>query len=108
MKDTFDHRLQVFEKQFEHDQELWFRILSRRTRLLAEWAAQHLGLTGDDVTNYTHRILDLVLKDSEGDQSLITYLKKDFDDHGLDISLHRIEKEAERLLPIATEQIYKE
>ena len=45
---TFDKRKEGFEKQFAHDEELRFKATARRNRLLGLWAAEKLGLSGDD------------------------------------------------------------
>src|ERR1700760_460901 len=49
---TFDKREEGFEKKFAIDEELKFKAEARRNRLLGLWAAERLGLTGDDATAY--------------------------------------------------------
>ena len=46
---TFDERQKSFEKKFALDEELKFRSEQRRNRLLGEWAAGKLGMTGPAV-----------------------------------------------------------
>ena len=41
----FDDRERAFEAQFARDEEMQFRVLARRNRLLGEWAAALMGLT---------------------------------------------------------------
>ena len=41
----FDDRERAFETKFAHDEEMKFRIIARRNRLLGEWAARQMGLT---------------------------------------------------------------
>ena len=36
---TFDKREEGFEKQFAHDEELRFKAMARRNKLLGLWAA---------------------------------------------------------------------
>src|ERR1700743_1692844 len=43
---TFDKREEGFEKQFAHDEELKFKATARRDRLLGQWAAEKLRITG--------------------------------------------------------------
>src|SRR5579872_3121445 len=43
---TFDKREDAFEKQFVHDEELRFKAIARRDKLLGLWAAEKLGLSG--------------------------------------------------------------
>ena len=41
----FDDRERAFETKFARDEEMQFRIIARRNRLLGEWAARLMGLT---------------------------------------------------------------
>jgi hypothetical protein len=41
----FDDRERAFESKFAHDEEVRFRIIARRNRLLGEWAARQMGLS---------------------------------------------------------------
>ena len=43
---TFDDRERSYEKKFAMDQELKFKAEARRNRLLGQWAAAKLGLSG--------------------------------------------------------------
>ena len=43
---TFDDREKGFEKKFAHDQDLKFKAESRRNKMLGEWAAGLMGITG--------------------------------------------------------------
>jgi hypothetical protein len=42
---TFDDRERAFENLHARDQEMQFRIVARRNRLLGQWAANLMGLT---------------------------------------------------------------
>ena len=41
---TFDDRERAFEAKYARDEEMQFRIIARRNRLLGEWAARLMGL----------------------------------------------------------------
>jgi hypothetical protein len=43
---TFDKREEGFEKQFAHDEELRFKAMARRNKMLGLWAAGVLGKSG--------------------------------------------------------------
>ena len=45
---TFDERETAFERKFTHDAEMQFRAGARRNKLLGLWAADLMGLSGDD------------------------------------------------------------
>ena len=54
---TFDKREEGFEKKFAHDEELRFKAMARRNRLLGEWAAEKLGLSGDEAAAYAKTVV---------------------------------------------------
>ena len=47
---TFDKREEGFEKEFAHDEELKFKAMARRNKLLGRWAAEKLGLRAPTLT----------------------------------------------------------
>jgi hypothetical protein len=69
---TFDKREQGFEAKFIHDEELRFKATARCNKMLGDWAAAQLGLTGDAAAGYAN---DLVAADVEG-QGLDDTLRK--------------------------------
>jgi hypothetical protein len=82
---TFDDREKSFEKKFAMDEELKFKSEQRRNKLLGEWAAGRLGLTGADVDSYVKALRRADLA-SKGDEDVFQKLRKDFDDKGIAIS----------------------
>jgi hypothetical protein len=48
----FDNREEAFEKRFAVDEELAFKALARRNKLLGLWVAQLLGRSGADADSY--------------------------------------------------------
>ncbi len=101
---TFEDRQKAFEKKFEHDQDLLFRILSRRAKLTGLWAAELLELSDSDAEAYAAELVQVDLEEP-GHQDMVRRLRRDFDEKGIDLSNHRIEKEIERLLDVATAQV---
>ncbi len=57
---TFDERQRAFESKFAHDQEMMFKAESRRNRKIGLWAADLLGLSGEEAENYA---LDVIRTD---------------------------------------------
>jgi hypothetical protein len=82
---TFDDREKSFEKKFAMDEELKFKSEQRRNKLLGEWAAGRLGLSGPDVEAYVKALRRADLA-SKGDEDVFQKLRKDFDDKGVAIS----------------------
>ena len=54
---TFDKRQEGFERKFAHDAELKFKAEARRNRLLGSWAAELMGLSGDEADAYAKSVV---------------------------------------------------
>ncbi|HXD43506.1 MAG TPA: DUF1476 domain-containing protein [Pseudolabrys sp.] len=82
MTTTFDKREEGFEKQFAHDEELRFKAMARRNKMLGLWAAGILGKTGADAEAYAKEV---VLADFEesGDNDVLRKVVKDLADKGV-------------------------
>jgi hypothetical protein len=104
---TFNDREKSFEKKFEKDQELQFKVTARRNKLLGLWAAGLLGKTGDAAEAYAKEV---VLADFEkpGDSDVVEKLMKDLAAAGKPTEDHTIRKQAERLTAEAKKQIMTE
>lgn len=100
----FDERETAFENKFIHDQDTLFKVRARRARLLGEWAAGHLGLSGGDAVAYARRRVDDDFS-AGGTGGLIDAIERDLAGANVGISRHRIEREAERLLHVAHGQV---
>ena len=104
---TFNEREKAFEKKYEHDQDLKFKVNARKNKLLGLWAAGLMGKSGADAEAYAK---DVVLVDYEkpGDSDVIDKLVKDLAAAGKPMEDHTIRKQAERLAAEAKEQFMKE
>ena len=49
---SMDDREKAFENKFAHDEELKFRAMARRNKMLGLWAAEKLGKTGEAAEAY--------------------------------------------------------
>ncbi len=81
----FDERQKGFEKKFTHDADLKFKAESRRNKLIAEWAAAKMGVTGAAADDYVKAVrkADLVEK---GDEDVVRKIARDLADKGLTIT----------------------
>ena len=52
-----DERENAFEAKYAHDQELQFKLIAKRNKLLALWAAALLGKEGDAVDAYVLEVI---------------------------------------------------
>ncbi len=99
---TFDDREQGFEAQFVHDEELKFKAIARRNRMLGAWAAQKLGLTNAAATAYAHDLVASELDALDADATL-RKLEQDLAPKG--VAPEEIEQRMIEFLHIAIEQI---
>ena len=101
---TFDKREEGFEKKFAHDEELRFKAMARRNKLLGMWAAEKLGMSGADADAYAKEV---VMSDFEapGDDDVFQKVRKDFDAKGVAQSDHQIRRTMDELLEQAIAQI---
>ena len=80
---TFDDRERAFETKFAHDEELRFRVIARRNRLLGQWAAKLMGLSEAEADAYAK---DVIRSDFEeaGDEDVIRKVIGDLTSAGVD------------------------
>ena len=103
MTTTFDKREEGFEKQFAHDEELRFKAMARRNKLLGLWAAGILGKSGPDAEAYAKEV---VMADFEsGDKDVANKIIKDLEPKG--ITEQQIRLQMTELLTQAVAQIKK-
>lgn len=104
---TFDERESSFEAKFKHDKELQFKVTARRNKLLGLWAANLLGIHGAEAEAYAK---DVVKSDfaSPGDHDVLQKVLADFQAKHVEMSEHRLRKQMDDLMRIATDQIRTE
>ncbi|MEX5728510.1 hypothetical protein Ga0609869_001863 [Rhodovulum iodosum] len=54
---TFDDRENAFENKFAHDQEMQFKAMARRNKLLGLWAAGLMGLSEEASLEYAKEVV---------------------------------------------------
>lgn len=82
---TFDERERSYEKKFAMDEELRFKAEARRNKLVGQWAAEKLGLSGAAVEDYIKSVRKADLAE-KGDEDVFRKIRKDFDDKGVKVS----------------------
>ena len=100
----FDNREKGFEAKYSVDQELEFKVIARRNRLLGAWAAEQMGLSGEAVDSYAKEV---VAADFErpGDSDVVEKVLKDFPDKGIDLDEAGLRKKMNELSAVAREQL---
>jgi hypothetical protein len=101
---TFDDRERAFETKYARDQEMQFRIVARRNKLLGHWAARLMGLTAEEADAYAK---DVVRADFEeaGDEDVVRKLIGDLTSAGVDCDEARIREALEHKTVEARRQL---
>lgn len=101
---SFDKRQEGFEKKFAHDEEIRFKAVARRNKLLGLWAAEKLGKSGEDADAYARSVIAADFEEA-GDDDVFRKVRKDFDAGGVEQSDHQIRRTMDELMATAIEQI---
>jgi hypothetical protein len=80
---TFDDRQRAFETKFARDEEMQFRIIARRNRLLGEWAARLMGLDQAEAESYAKDVIRADFEEA-GDEDVVRKLLGDLTSAGVD------------------------
>ena len=82
---TFDERERSYEKKFAMDAELKFKAEARRNKIVGQWAAEKLGMSGTAVDDYVKSVRKADLAE-KGDEDVFRKIRKDFDDKAVKVS----------------------
>lgn len=101
---TFDDRKESFERKFAHDEELRFKAMARRNKLLGLWAAEKLGKSGAEAQDYAKAV---VLADFEeaGDGDVLRKVRGDLEGAGISLTDAQLRVTMEDLMVRAIEEI---
>ena len=98
----FDEREKSFEKKFQMDEELQFKIAARSNKYLGAWAGAMLGKNEEEKKNY---IQDIIRADMEeaGSEDVFRKIKKDFQTASISIEDSEIRDQMAKALLRAKE-----
>ncbi|WP_159586573.1 DUF1476 domain-containing protein [Chelativorans xinjiangense] len=97
-------REETFERKFVHDEEMKFRAMSRRNKLLGLWAAEKLGKTGAEADAYAIEVIKADVEEA-GEEDVFRKVRRDFDAAGVQQSDHQIRRTMSELLNEAIDQV---
>jgi len=102
--ESFKDRRKDFEKKYEHDEEIKFKTIARRNRLLGEWVAKEIGMDEDNIIEYARQV---VMADfaEPGDQDVIRKVMADLTAASSSISEETLKSKMKELLEVAKDQI---
>ena len=80
----FSDRERAEEARFAHDEEMAFRVIARRNRLVGTWAAAKMKLTPAETDAYAKAVVQADFEES-GDEDVVRKLLGDLVSAGVDI-----------------------
>ena len=102
----FDEREKSFEKKFQMDEELQFKIAARSNKYLGEWASSMLGKNEEDKKNYIQEIIRSDLEEA-GQEDVFRKIKKDFQVASISVEEKEIRDQMEKAMLRAKEDFKK-
>lgn len=100
----FDDRERAFETKFAHDEQMNFRIIARRNRLLGEWAARKMALSDEETAAYAKEVVRADFEEA-GDEDVIRKVLGDLTAAGVEVSDAEIREALEHKTVDAKRQI---
>jgi hypothetical protein len=101
---TFDDREMGFEAKAAHDEEVEFKAQARRDRLLALWAGERMGLSGESLQDYVTAVWRADLK-SPGDEDVYDKVMADLQAKGATVSGAELRAKMDELLAEARREL---
>ena len=98
----FDERKKSFEKKFQMDEELQFKVAARSNKYLGEWVSSKLGKNEKEQKNYIQEIIKSDLEEA-GQEDVFRKVKKDFQVASISIEETEIRDQMEKALLRAKE-----
>lgn len=97
-------REKAYENKFAHDAELKFKAEARRNKLLGLWAAEKMGISGEDAEAYAKEVIAADFEEA-GDEDVFRKVRGDFDAKNIAISDEDIREAMIDTMADAVEQI---
>ncbi|AWM87094.1 DUF1476 domain-containing protein [Microvirga sp. 17 mud 1-3] len=99
-----NQRRDAFEGKFAHDEEMLFKAIARRNKLLGLWAARRLGKAGAEADAYADTVVFADLEEA-GDGDVLRKIAGDFNAAGIPVDDAQIRRQLEELMPRAINEI---
>lgn len=102
-----EKRSAAHEKAHLSKEEREFKVAARRNRLLGQWAAERMGLTGEAAGAYAREVVASDL-DEPGDADVLRKIMGDLAAKGVKASESEVRERMQALLVEARAQVAKE
>ena len=106
MNNKFTDREKGFEKKFQMDEELQFKITSRSNKYIGEWASSMLSKNEEETKNYIQEIIKSDLEEA-GQEDVFRKVKKDFQTASISVEETEIRNQMEKALARAKDDFKK-
>jgi hypothetical protein len=93
----FNDRERAEEKKFQLDQEQEFKAQARRAKIVGLWAANLIGLSGEEAEAYAKSVVMADLEEA-GVEDLFRKIRADLDLHAVQLSDHQVRAKMEEAL----------
>ena len=104
MASGFEDRKKAAEGKWAHDEELRFKIMARRNKLLGQWAAGEMGISGADSEAYAKAVVVADFEEA-GDEDVFRKVRKDLEAKGVVQSDQEIRRAMNDLMERAIAEI---
>mgnify|MGYP001424956901 FL=1 len=94
---TFEDRKKSFEKKFQMDEELQFKVAARSNKYLAEFVSAKLGKNEEQNKVYIQEIIKADMEEA-GKEDVFRKIKKDFENASIEINESEIRDEMQKAL----------
>ena len=106
MNKQFSDREKGFEKKFQMDEEMQFKIAARSNKYLGEWASSMLGKNEEEKKNYIQEIIKSDLEEA-GQEDVFRKIKKEFQIASISVEDQEIRNQMEKASARAKEDFKK-
>ncbi len=101
---TFNDRERAFENKYARDQDMQFRIVARRNKLLGQWAAGLMGLSQAEADAYASDVIRADFEEA-GDEDVIRKIVGDLTSAGVECDEGRVREALEHKTVEARRQL---
>ena len=102
MNDKFTEREKGFEKKFQMDEELQFKIAAKSNKYLGEWVSSKLGKSDKEKINYIQEVIKADMQEA-GTEDVFRKVKEDFKSASVSIEDSEIRNQMMKALERAKE-----
>lgn len=107
MADSFKAREKGAEAKYAHDEEMRFKVMARRNKLLGLWAAGEMGVLGAAADSYAKEVIAADFEEA-GDDDVLRKVARDFTTKGVTHDNGAIRAKMDELFAVADEQVMAE